>query len=93
MWPVEASSHTASALLAAVGTAAVMLDFIVAVKSPFVGAFVKFVTVVIVPAVMFVGVARPFCIAAMAVALKLTLLSLFGTFASSVVNVPISVST
>ena len=43
------------ALVAAV----VMLAFIVAVKSPEVGALVRLVTVVIVPAVMFVGVARP----------------------------------
>ena len=44
---------------AAIGVAAVAavvtLVFIVAVRSPTVGAFVKFVTVVIVPAVMFVG--------------------------------------
>ena len=39
--------------------AVVMLVFIVAVKSPTVGALVRFVTVVIVPAVMLVGVAKP----------------------------------
>lgn len=37
------------------GVAALRLVFIVAVKSPAVGAFVRFVTVVIVPAVIFVG--------------------------------------
>ena len=39
--------------------AVVILVFIVAVKSPLVGALVKLVTVVIVPAVMLVGVAKP----------------------------------
>ena len=33
--------------------------FIVAVRSPLVAAFVRLVTVVMVPAVMFVGVANP----------------------------------
>jgi hypothetical protein len=50
------------AVLSAVSTSALTLSFIVAVRSPLVGALVKFVTVVtvvIVPAVMFVGVASP----------------------------------
>src|SRR3990167_3850843 len=52
---------TAPVTAAAVGVAAVAavvtLVFIVAVRSPFVGAFVRFVTVVIVPAVIFVVLA------------------------------------
>lgn len=47
-------------------TSAFTLAFIAAVRSPAVGAFVKFVTVVSVPAVMFVGVARPLWISATA---------------------------
>ena len=42
-----------------VGTAAVTLAFMVAVRSPLVAALVRLVTVVIVPAEMFVGVAKP----------------------------------
>jgi hypothetical protein len=56
---VRAVVSTAAKFCAAVGTADVTLVFMVAVRSPDVGAFVKFVTVVIVPAVMFVGVASP----------------------------------
>ena len=75
------------------GTAVPMLVFIVAVKSPDVGALVRLVTVVIVPAVMLVGLAMldgkvtpaaavtawvlivstsTFCVTAMVVPLKLT---------------------
>ena len=56
---VRAVVSTAAKFCAAVGTAAVTLLFIVLVRSPEVAAFVKFVAVVIVPAVMFVGVANP----------------------------------
>ena len=56
---VSAVVSTAAKFCAAVGTMAVTLDFIVAVRSPEVAAFVRFVTVVIVPAVMLVGVAKP----------------------------------
>ena len=57
---VSAVVSTAAKFCAAVGTAAVTLLFIVAVRSPDVGAFVRFVTVVIVPEVMLLGVANPF---------------------------------
>jgi len=56
---VSAVVSTAAKFSAAEGTAVVTLLFIVAVRSPDVAAFVRFVTVVIVPAVMFVGVASP----------------------------------
>src|SRR3954471_21899185 len=64
VWPASWSAFavTRAVTAAAVGVAAVAavvtLVFIVAVRSPLVGALVRLVTVVIVPAVIFVGVAR-----------------------------------
>ncbi len=67
--PAKLASHTAFstlvfappprfAIVGVAAVAAVVIDvFMVAVKSPFVGALVRFVTVVIVPAVMFVVLA------------------------------------
>jgi len=48
---------TAAAVGVAAVAAVVTLVFMVAVRSPFVGAFVRLVTVVIVPAVILVGLA------------------------------------
>ena len=69
---VSAVVSTAAKFCAAVGTMAVTLFFMVCVRSPDVAAFVRFVTVVIVPAVMLVGVANvPICVSRFAVAMPI----------------------
>ena len=58
MLPVTLPPTLPVTLATALAATAVPIDvFMVAVKSPALGAFVRFVTVVIVPAVMFVGLA------------------------------------
>jgi len=85
---VSASIATILVLAVTAASAAVWtLVFIVAVKSPLVGALVRLVTVVIVPAVIFVGVARPFCIFATASAFTPAAVSQSAVTAGRLVSV------